>query len=155
MNLSQQLATHFRNVHFGGNWTSVNWKDSLADVTWQEATTQVHGFNTILTLLYHTHYYTHEIIGVLKGGPLTSKDALSFNHPAITSQEEWEELLQQAWADAETFAATLEQLPEERMHEPFADEKYGTFITNLLGLIEHLHYHLGQVTLIKKLLREG
>ena len=41
MKTTQQLAKHFRDVHFGGNWTFVNLKDSLADVTWQEATTKL------------------------------------------------------------------------------------------------------------------
>jgi len=30
--LTKQLAKHFRDVHFGGNWTSVNLKDSLAGI---------------------------------------------------------------------------------------------------------------------------
>lgn len=153
MTIGKNLAKHFRAVHFGGNWTSVNWKDTLADVSWEGAITKVQDFNTILTLLYHTHYYTHEIIGVLKGGPLTSKDALSFNTPTIQSKEDWDNLLAQVWADAEHFAETLEQLPKEQMHQPFTNEKYGTYFSNVSGLIEHLHYHLGQVVIIKKLLQ--
>ena len=30
-------------------------------------------------------------------------------------------------------------------------EKYGTYYRNFHGLIEHAHYHLGQIVLIKKL----
>jgi hypothetical protein len=41
MNLSQQLAKHFREIHFGGNWTSANLKEKLGDLTWQQATTKV------------------------------------------------------------------------------------------------------------------
>ena len=36
MNLTAQIAKHFNDVHFGGNWTSVNLKETLADVTWQQ-----------------------------------------------------------------------------------------------------------------------
>lgn len=31
MDSIKQLAKHFREVHFGGNWTTVNMKDTLDD----------------------------------------------------------------------------------------------------------------------------
>jgi hypothetical protein len=49
MNLTEQMAKNLREVYFGGNRTSSNIKDNLADVTWQQATTQVYSFNTIAT----------------------------------------------------------------------------------------------------------
>jgi len=52
MNLTAQIAKHFREIHFGVNWTWSNLKDNLADVTWQLATTQVYSFNTIAVLVY-------------------------------------------------------------------------------------------------------
>lgn len=33
MNVTTQIAKHFREVHFGGNWTDVYLKETLADVT--------------------------------------------------------------------------------------------------------------------------
>ena len=38
---TKQIAKHFREIHFGENWTSSNLKDNLDKVTWQQATTQV------------------------------------------------------------------------------------------------------------------
>ena len=52
MNLTWQIAKQFRDVYFGGNWTSVNLKENLADVTWQQAITKVYSFNTIAALVY-------------------------------------------------------------------------------------------------------
>ncbi len=51
--MTSQLAKHLREVHFGGNWTWVNMKDTLSDITWQEATAKVFNFNTIASLVYH------------------------------------------------------------------------------------------------------
>jgi hypothetical protein len=42
MNLPAQIAKHFRDVHFGGNWTSVNLRDTLNGITWQQAHHQGH-----------------------------------------------------------------------------------------------------------------
>jgi len=46
----------------------------------------------------------------------------------------------------------IEQLPETKLGETFSDEKYGTYYRNLHGIIEHNHYHVGQIVIIKKLL---
>jgi hypothetical protein len=37
----------------------------------------------------------------------------------------------------------------------FWDEKYGNYYTNVQAVIEHCHYHLGQVVLIKKIIAEA
>jgi hypothetical protein len=70
MTLTAQIAKLFRGVYYGGNWTSVNLKENLADVTWQQATTQVYSFNTIAALVYHINYYIDTILKVLHGEPL-------------------------------------------------------------------------------------
>ena len=152
MNLPQQLAKHLRDVHFGGNWTSSNLKDNLAFVTWQQATTQVYALNTIAALVFHTNYYISAVSKVLQGEPLNAKDKYSFDHPPILSQEDWENMLNKSWADAEAFATLIEQLPESKLWENFLDEKYGSYYRNIQGIIEHTHYHLGQIVLIKKIL---
>ena len=155
MNLSKQTAKHFREVYFGGNWTAVSLKESLADVTWQQATAKVYSFNTIAVLVYHTTYYVSAVLRVLQGEPLQAKDAYSFNHPPVLTQEDWKELLNKTWADAEQFASLVELLPESKLWEDFSDEKYGTYHRNIHGIIEHTHYHLGQITLIKKMLAQA
>jgi uncharacterized damage-inducible protein DinB len=152
MKLTEQIAKQFREVFFGGNWTSVNLQETLADVNWQQATTPVYSFNTIATLVYHSNYYVNAVLKVLQGEPLNAKDAYSFDHPPIESAEDWQSLLHKTWSEAEAFAALLEQLPETMLGETFTDEKYGNYYRNIHGIIQHTHYHLGQIVLIKKIL---
>jgi len=155
MNISAQIAKHFRDVHFGGNWTSVNLKDSLVDISWQQANTQVYSFNTIATLVYHTNYYVSAVLKVLQGGSLDASDKYSFALPPIQSQQDWETLLNKTWDEAETFASLVEQLPESKLGEIFCDDKYGNYYRNIHGIIEHTHYHLGQIVLIKRILLQA
>ncbi len=154
MILPEQLAKHFREVHFGGNWTVSNLKDTLSDVTWQQATTQVHSLNTIAILAYHIHYFVGALLMVLQGKPLDANDKYSFDHPPIKSQEDWENMLNKSWRDAEACTELIAQLPESKLWEDFTDAKYGTYYRNIHGIIEHSHYHLGQIALIKKILTE-
>ncbi len=152
MSLSKQLAKHLREVHFGGNWTCVNLKETLTDVDWQTATKKVESFNTIAVLVYHINYFLGAAMQVLRGEELTAKDKYSFDHPPINNQEDWEQLLNTSWNDAELCAQLIEQLPEEKLWEDFSDNKYGNYYRNIAGIIEHAHYHLGQIVMIKKML---
>src|SRR5688572_29318630 len=154
MNLPQQIAKHFREVYFGDNWTDVNLKDSLADVTWEEATTQIYACNTIATLVFHMNWYVARVIQVLQGNTLEGHDKDSFAHPPVQSPENWAALQATAFADAENFASQIEQLPASKLEETFFHEKYGNYYRNIHGIIEHNHYHLGQIVLLKKILRQ-
>ena len=151
---AQTIALHLRQLHFGGNWTSVNLKDSLADVTWEMATKRVASFHSIATLVFHINYYVGATIQVLQGGPLDAKDKFSFDAPSINSADDWQRLLEKSWADAEELATLIEALPDEVLSEPFVDPKYGTYYRCLQGPVEHGHYHLGQIAMLKTWLRD-
>lgn len=155
MTLTTQIAQHLREVHFGGNWTSSNLKDNLADVSWQQAKTQVGSLNTIAALVFHMNYFVDAVLKVMQGKQLDAHDKYSFDHPPIKSQGDWESLLEKVWADAEELAGLIERMPESQLWEDFADAKYGNYYRNLQGIVEHCHYHLGQVVVVKKMIAEG
>jgi hypothetical protein len=152
MKLTNQIAAHLRAIHFGGNWTGSNLREQLADVTWQQAITPVGSLHTIAALVYHMNYFVSATLKVLQGGPLDAKDKFSFDHPPITSQQDWEGLLQQTWSDAEGLAAAIEQMPESQLWLDFVDAKYGNYYRCIHGPIEHCHYHLGQIAFMKSML---
>jgi uncharacterized damage-inducible protein DinB len=153
MKKTHELAKRFREVILNGTWiANTNYKDQLSGLDWKIATTQYGSLNTIAVLAQHIHYYIHGINAVFKGGALDIKDQFSFDFPPIQSQQEWETFLEGFWKDAEEFALHIEQLPEEKPEQPFVDEKYGSYQRNIDGMIEHSYYHLGQITLIKKML---
>jgi len=148
--ISKQIASHFKQVFFGGNWTSVDFTAELKDVDWVMATTKVKDLNTIARLVFHVDYYIDVTIKVLEGGPLDAHDKFSFDCPEIKNEEDWEALRNKLFRDATTYAGLVEQLPDSKLEETFCLEKYGNYYRNIHGLIEHCHYHLGQIVLIKK-----
>src|SRR5688572_109327 len=105
MTLPKQIAKHFRDVFFGGNWTSVNLKDSLEDVSLKQATTKHGDFNTIATLVFHINYYVAIVTRVLEGGALEGNDKLSFETPVFSSEKEWKDYLENCWKKAQRFAS--------------------------------------------------
>ncbi|KMQ66403.1 hypothetical protein ACM46_02385 [Chryseobacterium angstadtii] len=153
MSSVSQLAKRFREVLLDGLWiANTNFKDQLSDVSWKQAITKVGSLNTIAMLTFHIDYYIAGINNVFEGGELEIKDQFSFDLPPVETPEQWNELLNKLWNDAEKFATLLEKMPNSKMNEVFVDEKYGTYLRNIDGMIEHAYYHLGQITLIKKML---
>lgn len=153
MHLPAQIAQNLRETYFGKNWTYSCMKEHLEDVTWQEAVTQVHSLNTIVTLVYHSYYYVDAVRKVLNGGPLDAHQDFSFTHPPVESAEDWSQFLDKVWTCVEECATLIEQLPEDKMWEPFAGGKYGNYYRNLHGIMEHTYYHTGQIVWVKKFLR--
>jgi hypothetical protein len=154
MHTTAQLARHIREVHVGGNWTYSNVKDNLAGISWEKAVRKVHSFNSIAALVYHINYFVIAANDVLQGKPLVAHDKYSFEVPPIQSQEDWQQLVNKTLQDAALFAKLVEALPESQLEEDFWEQKYGSYYRNILGIIEHTHYHLGQIAILKKWLEE-
>jgi uncharacterized damage-inducible protein DinB len=146
------LSQHLREVYFGQNWTYVNLKDTLDGITWEQATRKLGTSHSILALTYHIQYFLRAQQQVLLGGPLDAKDALSFDHPVIEDQDSWNQFVSTIFNEAEDYAQVVADLPEETLSDTFVLDKYGSYYRNIQGMIEHTHYHLGQIVLLKRLM---
>ncbi|MGN8056550.1 DUF1572 domain-containing protein [Pedobacter sp. 22163] len=153
MNRSELIANRLREVFLNGYWiANTNYKEQLLNITWQQAIHQVADLNTIAALTYHINYYLIGILKVFKGAPLEIKDQYSFDLPPIQSEEDWKKLMEDFLANSAVFADEVAKMPDEKLDQVFVNEKYGTYLRNIEGAIEHSYYHFGQIVLIKKLI---
>lgn len=153
MNPSPYVSEHFHQVLFGGNWTWTNLEELLSDVSYEEANHQIGKLNTILGLVHHISYYFGVQLKVLQGGPLKGSDKESWSAQDINSEERWELYVKETLNTGLELTKAIEAIPEEKWESYFSDEKYGSYYRNFHGMIEHTHYHLGQISLIKKMIR--
>ena len=84
--------------------------------------------------------------------PRTHTHEKSVTEPEIHSEADWQALLDRMWNNGDRFAAMIEEFPEEKLWEVFMAEQYGNGFRNIAGVIEHNHYHLGQIVVVKKLI---
>jgi uncharacterized damage-inducible protein DinB len=155
MKRSTSLANRLREVLLNGKWiANTNFKDQIESITREQAIQKTGNLNTIALLTFHINYYLDGINNVFKGGQLQIRDKYSFDMPAIQSDEEWHTLINAFLANAEFFVSYVEQMDDAVLDQPFVDEKYGTYARNIEGVIEHCYYHLGQVSLIRKMITE-
>lgn len=153
MSLTKKLAEHIKGVFFGENWTGSNLKNNLDVVDFRMATQSVHSLNTIALLVFHIDYYVSELVKVIDGAPLEAKDKLSLEMPVIDSETAWQQLLDKTWNDAENLIRAVKDMDEMKLWDYMGEEKYYDFYYNIVGTIEHTHYHLGQIVLIKKIIK--
>lgn len=155
MKLTKQLANRLKEVFLEGKWvTGTNFKDEISDLNWEQANIKIGSLNSIADLTFHIYYYIAGVLKVLEGGPLDIKDKYSFDAPPIYSNQDWKNLIDRFCRDSEKFVNMVENMPEEVLSSTFTDQKYGSYHRNIDVLIEHGYYHLGQIILIKKLIRE-
>lgn len=156
MTLNEQIAKQLKDLFLSGQWigTNLNLKAQLDDVDIDMANTKYGSLNSIALLAFHLNYYLEGVINVFKGGTLDIRDKYSYDMPPITSQQEWDTMRENIYRNAEYLVYLVEQMPMSQLNDAFTDEKYGTYLRNLMGILEHSYYHLGQIVLIKKILRE-
>ncbi len=152
MSLSKSIAERLRALFLEGTWiANTNYKIILSDVDRELALKKVGDLNTIAMLTFHINYYLDGLLQVFAGGPLAIRDKYSFDLPEIATEEDWQKLVDALLSNAEQFIVAVEGMSDEQLWSPFVKEEYGNYFKNIEGVIEHSYYHLGQISLIKKM----
>lgn len=155
MTTFEGIALHLRQVYFEKNWTASSLKPALDAVPFAYIHAAPQGLNSIARLAYHISYYISIASERLNGGPYDMLDAISFDHPPLETEEAWTAFREDLYAQAESFAQQVEVLDDSLLHTDFEAPRYGSYWRNLMGIVEHTHYHLGQIVLVHKILRES
>ena len=150
------IASRLREVLLDGHWiANTNYKEQLMSITWQQALQKVDSLNTIAALTYHINYYLAGLLNAFENAKLEIRDKYSFDLPPIHSEADWKKLLTAFLDNSEKFAGQVEQMDDSLFDQPFVDEKYGSYLRNIEGVIEHSYYHLGQISLIRKMIMQN
>jgi hypothetical protein len=155
MLLAATIAQHVLDVHEGNNWTEVNLAHTLHDVTLAEAITQTAASpNTIAALVRHLTFWNRVLARRAQGLATEIGPANGFDGPLLRTEADWLAVRADLWQSAHELAAAIRQVPDTTLTEPILPG-YSTTYKNLQGSVEHLHYHLGQLVVLKNLVRSA
>lgn len=153
--MNQDLAGRLREVLLDGRWVAnTNIKEQISQTSWQEAIQKIGSLNTVAMLTYHVSYYLGGLSQVFEGGELEIRDKFSFDMPEIKSEADWKALVNNFIVISEKFVNQVEKMDADMLNQTFVKEAYGSYLRNIEAQIEHAYYHLGQITLIRKLIAE-
>ncbi len=151
--MKKDLANRLREVLLNGKWiANTNLKEQISSTSWEQAMERIGSLNTIALLTFHVNYYLKGVLNVFQGGKLEIKDKYSFDMPEISSETDWLNLVDEFVNNAENFINHVENMDDSLWTQPFVKEEYGSYLRNIEAQIEHSYYHLGQISLIKKLI---
>lgn len=153
MKLTSLIAQHLIEVHEGNNWTDVNLADTLKDVSAEEATTLTQASpNTIASLLHHITFWNRLMIKRMQGIDVFVDEKNGYNVPPVQTEEDWQQLQIDNNLSAHELAAAIAAFDESLLPESLIFGKSSAY-KNLQGTVEHVHYHLGQMVILKKLIK--
>ncbi len=153
MNISTTIAENIATCFEGNNWTNVNVSDTLKDVSWQQAQQKtIASSNTIAALVNHLLYWNYIIMQRLKGENPPIPESNGFDVKELNSEEDWNKLKEETHQSFIQLAAAVKNFDAEKLDETYAEGK-SSYANNIYGIVEHAYYHLGQIVIIKKLVK--
>lgn len=153
MKITELIAQHILDVHQGNNWTEVDITGTLKDVTWQQAATLTQASpNTIATLLHHLSYWNRVMVQRVNGIKVEVPESNGYEMPPLQTVCDWEKLKEDNLQSAHELAEAIRDFNETKLEQPILPGSSSSY-KNLQGSVEHIHYHLGQMVILKKLVK--
>ena len=153
MNIPFYIAEHVLQVSKGDNWTEVNLHDTLKDVNYKDAGTQTQiSVNTIASLVHHLAYWNRIMVQRIAGIKIEIPVVNGFDVPVLAGDHEWQALLNDYQSSAQELALAIKGIDMKRLEQPILPG-YSSVYKNIQGAVEHIHYHLGQIVMLKKAIK--
>ncbi|SJZ87172.1 DinB family protein [Sediminibacterium ginsengisoli] len=136
-----------------GTWTEVNVAGVLADVSYNEAAVvTVATPNSIASIVRHLLFWNRVMIQRIEGVQPEIPAANGFDVPPVQSDADWKALIKNMLASAAELALAIKNTDDTKLEMPII-AGFTTTYKNLQGTVEHIHYHLGEIMILKKLIR--
>lgn len=150
------LVGKIQKVYVGNPWYGNSIKSILKDIDPKTAFTKVaRNVHTIAELVAHIIAWREFVISKIEGDndfKITQK--LSFDWKRIDKDEKiaWRSLLNALEKNQSEFLTTLKKLDDDFLKLPVSRRRYNIEFL-IEGSIQHDIYHLGQISLLKKMIK--
>lgn len=153
MNLEiQKIKTLITQTANGDNWTGINAQQALENVDFAKAVRRINDMH--LNIAEFTAHLTcwNKVISKRLDSE-NYQPAKEEDFPVINdlTEEKWTELKQGFLESFNLLTAKLETKQDAILDKPIFEGATSAY-RNVHGQISHLHYHLGQMVLLKKIL---
>lgn len=147
-----KIKTLIEETANGNNWTGVNAEQALQNITALQATKRINTNHlNIAELAAHLTCWNKVITKRLDGEnyqPATEEDFPVINE---LTEEAWSTLKENFTFSFKVLTDKLQTKENDILDAPMFEGASSAY-RNLHGQISHLHYHLGQIVLLKKLM---
>lgn len=156
MSTARLLCGMLKRIQNGKAWHGPALAELLDTVTPEEAAANpVPGGHCIWTLVRHIAAWRRQVLGALQGKAM-GELAPEVDFPPVTdvSQQAWDAAKQENIQSAEELLAALAEMTDEQLAESSPGQKF-PLAGSVHVVLQHDTYHMGQIALLKKLVREN
>ncbi len=152
----EQLIKEIEDFHSGRPWYGNNFHEIVDDITPQEALAVPGNGQSIARLLFHMIKWRKALTERLIGTPdFRANDDDPDNWVPLNSlnEESWEAAKKEFDRQQELLVSELKKRDESFLDEEWLPGKPYTYRWLVTGVAQHDIYHLGQISLLRSLLR--
>ena len=113
------------------------------------ASRPVSAAHSIWELVLHVGAWEQVVTRRIQGETLTLTDEQNFGHVGQVNEENWRRAIQTLQKNHSDLIKAVSSLPESRLKERVPGKDYDLLFM-LLGTLQHVAYHGGQIALIKR-----
>lgn len=158
--LINHIIAQFQNIHFGNNWFGQGYKVKLQDLAMEHRFERPYPtIHAVAELLAHSTAWRRDaILKIREGkGELTEASEDDWQGLEKLKEKGWETIISEYLSSVERLLELLnlkdDEFLETHYHDPeFAGDFPYSFAIN--GILQHDIYHLGQMGLVVKMLKE-
>lgn len=151
MNECQRLAAQYERALEGGAWYGPPWKEALAGVTRTQALHRpIPEAHTIAEVVLHATTWHDVVRRRLAGGEVPEvSDEQDWPRAALPDEAAWTNAVARLFETGRALREEIAGFAPERLHDlrPGVDD---TWYALILGEMQHVLYHAGQVGLLRK-----
>lgn len=150
MNESQRLADQLTRALNGDAWHGPSWRETLDGVTREAALYRpIPEAHTIAETVLHATTWHDVVRRRLEGETPEVTDALDWPRPNFSDEAAWSAGVARLFETGKALTETVGRFPAEKLLEkrPGIDD---TWYALIIGELQHVLYHGGQVALLKK-----
>ena len=150
MNESKRLADQLTRALNGDAWHGPSWREALEGISREAALHRpIPEAHTIGEIVLHATTWHDVVRRRLEGESPQVSDSEDWPSAAFQDEAAWLSAVARLFETGSALAGTIVRFPSEKLHEnrPATD---GTWFELIIGELQHVLYHAGQVGLLKK-----
>jgi uncharacterized damage-inducible protein DinB len=150
MNESERLADQITKALNGGAWHGPSWREALEGVTPEAALQRpIPEAHSIGEILLHAATWHDVVRRRIEGETPEVSDAQDWPVAKFADESAWKAAVSRLFETGSALAETVRCFPAETLQDkrPGVD---GTWYDLIIGELQHVLYHAGQVALLKK-----
>lgn len=158
--LVQEIITQFNNIHRGHNWFGQSYQTKLQDLDPELYFVRPSpGIHSVAELIAHGTAWRKDVVVKIKTRKGEMTEASDLDWPALDTLKikGWEQIHQEYLDSVDSLISLLKEKEDTFLDETYTDPEFSgefPYSFTIYGILQHDLYHLGQLGLVCKMLKE-